>query len=53
MDRFEEHQCSALEHEGPSFLAAVLTFDGSRHWVFYTSDGYRCAARIAQILLEC
>ena len=49
MDRFEQHLCSAIERDGLSFLMAVLASDGSKHWVFYTSDGYACGTRIAQI----
>jgi hypothetical protein len=49
MDRFEQHLCRAIERDGLAFLMAALTFGGSRHWVFYTSDGYACGTRIAQM----
>lgn len=49
MTNFERQLCQALEHNGLAFLVAVLTQGGSRHWVFYTSDGYACGARVAKM----
>jgi hypothetical protein len=49
MFRFEQQLRRTLERDGLSFLMRVLTCNGSRHWVFYTSDGYAAARRITQI----
>lgn len=51
MTNFERQLCQALEYDGLAFLVAVLTQRGSRHWVFYTFDGYACGARIAKKML--
>ncbi len=42
MDRFETAVCTVLENDARAFLAAVLTFDGARQWVFYTGDVPEC-----------
>jgi hypothetical protein len=46
MEVFEERLCDAWEHDGHGFLAAVLTFDGSRQWVFYVRDTAECVRRL-------
>ena len=38
MEQFENRLCSALEVDAHAILAAVLTFDRARQWVFYTGD---------------
>jgi hypothetical protein len=49
MERFEGHLCDAFEHDALAVLAAVLTFDGARQWVFYTHDVQECANRLSVI----
>lgn len=46
MDHFENAICAALEHDALAVLTAVVTFDGARQWVFYTSDIRGCGERI-------
>jgi hypothetical protein len=46
MAAFENRLCAALEHDGLAFLAAALTFDGARQWVFYTDDVAECRERL-------
>ncbi len=46
MERFEHRFCAAVEADGCAFLAAVLTFDGARQWVFYTGDVAECGRRL-------
>ena len=46
MDTFEGRLCAALEIDAHAYLAAVLTFDGARQWVFYTSDIAECGRRL-------
>ena len=42
LEQFENRLCDALEGSGKAVLAAVLTLDGARQWVFYTSDVAAC-----------
>jgi Family of unknown function (DUF695) len=42
MEQFENRLCDALEIDAHAFLAAVLTFDGARQWVFHTLDVGEC-----------
>jgi len=49
LNRFEELICEALEHDATAILVAVLTFEGSRHWVFYTSNVHICGERISKM----
>lgn len=46
MSVFENRLCAAWEHDGHAYLAAVLTFDGARQWVFYTFDVPECGRRL-------
>ena len=46
MDAFETGLCAVLEAGAHAILAAVLTFDGARQWVFYTGDVAECGRRI-------
>ena len=46
MGLFEDRLCEAVEHDAHAVLAAVLTFDGARQWVFYTGDVPECGRRI-------
>jgi hypothetical protein len=43
---FENRLCDAWEYDGLAFLAAVLTFDGARQWVFYTENAAECGERL-------
>jgi hypothetical protein len=46
MADFENRFCESVEHEATAILAAVLTFDGARQWVFYTRDVQKCGERL-------
>ena len=46
MAEFENAFCQAVEHDATAILAAVLTFDGARQWVFYTGDVEECCERL-------
>ena len=52
MGVFEDRICEAFEHDGHAYLAAVLTFDGARQWVFYTADVPECGRRLANMPQE-
>lgn len=45
----ETDLCQALETDALAVLAAVLTLDGARQWVFYTRDIKECRARLDQM----
>jgi hypothetical protein len=47
METFENRICEAFERDAQAVLVAVLTFDGARQWVFYTSDIDECGARLS------
>ncbi|MEM7165626.1 MAG: DUF695 domain-containing protein [Planctomycetota bacterium] len=47
--QFEKLLCDAWEGDGLAFLAAVLTFDGARQWVFYTADVPSCGQRLTTL----
>lgn len=49
---FENRLCDAWENDGLAFLAAVLTFDVARQWVFYTDNVAECDERLAAIPQE-
>lgn len=49
---FEKRLCDAWEGDGLAFLAAVLTFDGARQWVFYTADVASCGQRMTTLAEE-
>jgi hypothetical protein len=49
MKQFEDRLCPALEHDAHAFLAVVLTFDGARQWVYYTSDVQECGRRLEEM----
>ena len=49
MEEFENRFCDAVEHDATALLTAVLTLDGSRQWVFYTSDVQACSERLQNI----
>jgi hypothetical protein len=46
MKVFEDRLCTAWEDDAVAVLTAVLTFDGTRQWVFYTANVPECAARL-------
>ena len=46
LEQFENHLCEALEQDALAVLAAVLTLDGARQWVLYTTDTHSCGERI-------
>ena len=46
MAAFENRFCEAVEEDATAILTAVLTFDGARQWVFYTSDVQKCGERL-------
>lgn len=52
MQVFENRLCDAWERDGLAYLAAVLTFDGARQWVFYTDDVQECGHRLNQMPQE-
>jgi hypothetical protein len=52
MGVFEDRLCEAWERDGLAFLAAVLTFDGARQWVFYTRDVAQCGQRLHEMPQE-
>jgi hypothetical protein len=52
MEAFEDRLISAWEHDGHAYLAAILTMDGARQWVFYTSDIEECAQRLTDMPQE-
>jgi hypothetical protein len=52
MALFENRLCSAWESDGLAFLAAVLTSDGARQWVFYTRDVAECGQRLNEMPQE-
>ncbi|MBS0265689.1 MAG: DUF695 domain-containing protein [Planctomycetes bacterium] len=52
MDVFEERICEAWGHDNHAVWVAVLTFDGARRWVFYTSDVEECGRRLAEMPQE-
>jgi hypothetical protein len=49
MEVFEERLHAALEHDAHAVITAVLTFDGARQWVVYTSDFMECGQRITDM----
>lgn len=50
--RFENHLVDAWEKGNIAILAAVLTFDGARQWVFYTRDVDECERRLSAMPQE-
>jgi len=52
MGVFEDRLVQAWEHDGHAYLAAILTLDGARQWVFYTSDIQECARRLTDMPQE-
>jgi hypothetical protein len=49
---FENRVCDAWENDTLAFLAAVLTFDGARQWVFYTDNVQECGERLSAMPQE-
>jgi hypothetical protein len=49
MGKFEDQLSEALESDALAYLAAVLTFDGARTWIFYTGDLSESSQRIVDI----
>jgi hypothetical protein len=49
---FEDRLCHAWEHSEVSILAAVLTFDGARQWVFYSKDVSASAKLLSEMPQE-
>lgn len=52
MATFEDRLALAWEHDGHAYLAAILTLDGARQWVFYTSEVQECAQRLTDMPQE-
>ncbi len=52
MRTFEDRLAPALEHDGHAYLAAILTLDGAREWIFYSSDVQECVQRITDMPQE-
>ncbi|MDJ0970873.1 MAG: DUF695 domain-containing protein [Kiloniellales bacterium] len=52
MEKFENLTCDALEKDHLAVLTAVVTFDGARQWVWYTSDVPACGQRINEMPQE-
>lgn len=46
LERFEDTLVAAYESDRLALLAHVLTCDGLRQWVFYTSDPEQCVERL-------
>lgn len=46
MDVFETRLCEAFEKDAHAVLVAVVTLDGARQWVFYTSSVEECVSRL-------
>lgn len=46
MTDFENILVDRFENDGLAMLTAALTFDGSRQWVWYTSDVSECGDRL-------
>ena len=46
MGVFEDRLCAAWECDRLAVLAAVLTFDGARQWVWYTRSVVECGKRL-------
>jgi hypothetical protein len=46
MGVFEDRICAAWECDCLAVLAAVLTFDGARQWVWYTHNVDECGKRL-------
>ena len=46
IDDFEDLLLAALEHDCQTVLVCVITNDGSRQWVFYSSDIHEAETRI-------
>ncbi len=50
---FENRLCAAWEEtDSLAVLAAVLTLDGARQWIFYTHDVEICGARLNEMPQE-
>ena len=52
MQGFEDRLIEAWEHDHTALLTAVVTFDGNRHWIFYTRDVDVCRKRIGEMTRE-
>ena len=52
MKVFEDRLCMAVERDAHAVLAAVLTFDGARQWVFYSGDVQELLARLGSMPQE-
>ena len=46
LDQFEDRLLAAYEFDFHAALTAVITNDGARQWIFYTSDLEECARRL-------
>lgn len=49
---FEERLIKAWEHDYTALLTAVVTFDGTRQWIFYARDVDECRKRIGEMQQE-
>src|SRR2546422_5098574 len=52
MERFEERILAAYERDCHAVLTAVITTNGTRQWIFYTSDIDTCGQRLAEMPQE-
>lgn len=52
MELFENRIAEAFERDCHAVLTAVITNDGSRQWLFYTSDIEECGRRLTDMPQE-
>jgi hypothetical protein len=52
MERFEERILASYERDAHAVLTAVITTNGGRQWIFYTSDVDVCGQRLADMPQE-
>ena len=52
MQELEDRLCADWERDATAFLAAVLTIDGARQWIFYARDVAECLRRLGPLRHE-
>lgn len=52
MEQFEQRLLVAYEHDFHAVLTAVITTNGVRQWLFYTSDLEECGDRLTEMPQE-
>ena len=50
MNALERRLHALWEADATAILVAIVTFDGTREWVYYTSDAARCRRRLEDAL---